>query len=119
MDVFFDNLLREAQSLPYDIMNYIEEHLRDSAFSTIMQDIMPNCGETKDMAEWKVNLAKGFRMEGSGNKDVVEPSGGSSDVREYLFGLRGKVCERHHGHVERDEKVVERKEMWFFDPPLE
>jgi len=57
-------------------------------------------------------------MEGGGNEDVVEPFGGSTDVREYLHGLRGKVCERYHDHVERDEMVVGRKEIWFFDPPL-
>jgi len=118
VDVFFNKLLRDAQPLPYDIMKYIEEHLRDSALRTMMQDIMLNCGETEDMAEWKVNLAKGFRMEGGGNEDVVEPFGGSSDVREYLHGLRGKVCKRYHEHSERDEKVVERGGMWFFDPPL-
>ena len=118
VDVFFNKLLRDAQPLPYDIMNYIEEHLRDSALRNMMQDIMLNCGETEDMAEWKVNLAKGFRMEGGRNKDVAETIGRNSNVREYLVALRGKVCEKYHEHVERDEMVVEREEVWFFDPPL-
>ncbi|KAI4915514.1 hypothetical protein J4E90_003959 [Alternaria incomplexa] len=118
VDVFFNKLLRDAQPLPYDIMNYIEEHLRDSALRNMMQDIMLNCGETEDMAEWKVNLAKGFRMEGGRNKDVAETIGRNSNVREYLVTLRGKVCEKYHEHVERDEMVLEREEVWFFDPPL-
>ncbi|KAI4685325.1 uncharacterized protein J4E84_006052 [Alternaria hordeiaustralica] len=118
VDVFFNKLLRDAQPLPYNIMKYIEEHLRDSALRTMMQDIMLNCGETEDMAEWKVNLAKGFRMEGGRNKNVAETIVRNSDVREYLVALRGKVCEKYHEHVERDEMVVEREEMWFFDPPL-
>jgi len=83
-----------------------------------MQDIMLRCGETKDMAEWKVNLAKGFRVEGGRNEDVVEPIGRKPDVREYLIGLRGKVCEKYHDHVERDGMVVGCEEIWFFDPPL-
>ena len=50
VDVFSNKLLRDAQPLPYDIMKYIEEHLRDSALRTMMQDIMLKCGETEDMA---------------------------------------------------------------------
>ncbi|KAI4953693.1 hypothetical protein J4E91_002541 [Alternaria rosae] len=118
VDVFFNKLLRDAQSLPYDIMKYTEEYLKDSALRTMMQDIMLNCGETKDMAEWKVNFAKGFRVKRGGKKDVVEALGRSSNVREYLIGLKSKVCGKYHEHVERDEMVIGHEEMWFFDPPL-
>jgi hypothetical protein len=120
VDVFFKKLLHDAHSLPYDIMKYVEEHLRDSALRIMMQDIMLNCGEAEKMAEWKVNLAKGFGPAGGGGKqDLVESVYGSADVREYLVGLQGRVCEKYHKHAERDEMVVERGELWFFDPPLQ
>jgi hypothetical protein len=119
VDVFFKKLLHDTHPLPYDIMKYVEEHLRDSALRTMMQDIMLKCGEVEEMTEWKVNLAKGFGLAGGGKQDLVEPFCGSADVREYLVGLQGQVCEKYHEHAERDEMVVKCEELWFFDPPLQ
>jgi hypothetical protein len=120
IDVFFNKVLCDPFSLPYDIMKYIEENLRDSALRAMMQDIMLNCGELEEMAEWQVNLAKGFQVKHGAIevKGGVAPFDRSSDAREYLVGLRETVCERYHEHTERDQMVAIGEGGWFFDPPL-
>ncbi|KAL1795002.1 hypothetical protein ACET3X_006818 [Alternaria dauci] len=120
VDVFFNKLMRDAFSIPCDIMKYMEEKLRDSTLRNMMQDIMLNCGVKEEIAEWQVNLAKGFGVKSSavGEQGGVVPFGRSSDVRGYLGELKGKVCERYHEHLEGDETVVRHEDGWFFDPPL-
>jgi hypothetical protein len=120
IDVFVRKMEKDAPKLPYDVMTYIEENMRDSALTEMLLDIMLECGDKDKLMEWKVNLAKGFWVKG-GN-DVAEggvmPFGRALDTKGYIVGLRGKLCEKYHEHAERDDMVGDRAQGWFFDPPL-
>jgi hypothetical protein len=82
VDVFVKKMGRDAPELPYDVVSYLEAQLRNSALRDMVLHVVMQCGEVDKVAEWRVNLAKGFRVKGNigSAKGGVVPFGRASDV---------------------------------------
>jgi hypothetical protein len=50
LDVVFRRMVGDAPELPYDVMGYMELHLRDSALRDMVLDVMVQCG---DKDKWR------------------------------------------------------------------
>lgn len=100
-------------TLPYDVMAYLETEARDSGLRDLLVDVMVQFGVGEEMAGWKVNLAKGMRVQSAKGVEIVRGEG----LKRFLEEVRDSVCERYHVHgVDGCERVG--GDGWFFDPPL-
>ena len=96
VDVFFENMRRDAPEIPYDVMAYLDDNLRDSALRDMVLDMVFQCGDKNKVVKWKVNLAKGTWLKGYSGDEVGDavPFGRTPDVTGYLEEMRGKVHEK-------------------------